>query len=443
MLLVSLLWAIFSYILAKRWIDDLSFLIGNFAAHFIIFGIAIIPGWMNAFLLAGLLLDRRPPKKKMEKCPPLSILVAAYNEENTIASTIESIAKQDYPGELQVIVINDGSSDGTLEKVRALNYPWLEVIDQRPNRGKAVALNAGLERVRYGLVVTLDADSYLYRNALVNLVGRYLSDPPNTAAVAGSVLVRNSRLNWVTKIQEWDYFNGIAAIKRVQSLLQGTLVAQGAFSLYRTDVLRDVGGWKECVGEDIVLTWALLERGWRVGYCEDACTFTNAPTTLRQFIKQRQRWSRGLIEAFKHHWRLLFHSRMSVVFIWWNLLFPYIDFVYTAVFLPGVVLAFFGVYWIAGPMTLVVLPLAMLINYVMYTVQVQMFRSQGLKVRRNLLGFVIYALLYGAILQPACLAGYFMEFFKVQKDGGQNDDAHDFANFCRPSFFHLFFWLRR
>jgi biofilm PGA synthesis N-glycosyltransferase PgaC len=109
---------------------------------------------------------------------------------------------------------------------------------------------------------------------------------------------------------------------------------------------------------------------------------------------------------------------MSVVFIWWNLLFPYIDFVYTAVFLPGVVLAFFGVYWIAGPMTLVVLPLAMLINYVMYTVQVQMFRSQGLKVRRNLLGFVIYALLYGAILQPACLAGYFMEFFKVQKRWG-------------------------
>lgn len=70
----------------------------------------------ECFLLAGLLLDRRPPKKKMEKCPPLSILVAAYNEENTIASTIESIAKQDYPGELQVIVINDGSSDGTLEK---------------------------------------------------------------------------------------------------------------------------------------------------------------------------------------------------------------------------------------------------------------------------------------------------------------------------------------
>jgi biofilm PGA synthesis N-glycosyltransferase PgaC len=98
MLFVSLLWAIFSYLVAQRWIDDLSVLIGRVAAHVIIFGIAIIPGWMNAFLLMGLLLDRRPPKTKIEKYPPLSILVAAYNEEQSIVSTIESIAKQDYPG---------------------------------------------------------------------------------------------------------------------------------------------------------------------------------------------------------------------------------------------------------------------------------------------------------------------------------------------------------
>jgi len=98
MLFVSLLWAIFSYFVAQPWINDLSVLIGKVAAHVIIFGIAIIPGWMNAFLLMGLLLDRRPPKKKVEKYPPLSILVAAYNEEHTIVSTIESIAKQEYPG---------------------------------------------------------------------------------------------------------------------------------------------------------------------------------------------------------------------------------------------------------------------------------------------------------------------------------------------------------
>jgi biofilm PGA synthesis N-glycosyltransferase PgaC len=188
-------------------------------------------------------------------------------------------------------------------------------------------------------------------------------------------------------------------------------VAQGAFSLYRTDVLRRIGGWAHTVGEDIVLTWAILDQGWRVGFAEDACLFTNAPETWIQFFKQRQRWSRGLLEAFKAHWRLLFKPRMITLFIWWNLLFPYMDIVYTLFFIPGLILAMFGIFWIAGPMTLIVLPLAMLVNYVMFRIQSRMFTEQGLRVRKNVLGFMTYALFYSLILQPACVAGYFKELF--------------------------------
>lgn len=420
MFALSLAWALFAFWAAQRWTADLAALAGWPVAYFVIFGIAVIPGWMNAFMLTGLLLDRRPPRPQLRAAayPPLSILVAAYNEEKTIASTLESIARQRYPAKLQVIVINDGSTDGTREVLAGLSYPWLEVLDMPANGGKAKGLNAALERVKYSLTVTLDADSYLYDGALRHLAERFLGDPQNTAAIAGAVLVRNSRTNWVTRIQEWDYFNGIAAVKRIQSLLQGTLVAQGAYSLYRTDVLRDVGGWPLTVGEDIVLTWAILEKGWRVGYCEDACAFTHAPESLGQFIRQRQRWSRGLIEAFKRHWRLLFHVRMRTIFIWWNLLFPYIDFVYSFVFLPGIILAFFGIFWIAGPLTLLVLPLALGINYVMYRIQLRMFESQGLRVRRNVWGLLIYALLYGAILQPACFVGYMAEFLNLRKHWG-------------------------
>ena len=415
---LSFAWAVTSYGLAGSWIDALSLVMGATLAHVAIMGIAILPGFMNAFLVVGLLLDRRPQRAAISVYPGITVLVAAYNEQDSILSTLESLDKQAYPATMQVLVINDGSTDATMERLRSVSYPWLQVLDLEQNGGKANALNQGLKLAAHPLTITLDGDSYLYRHALRNLVGRFLSDPPHTAAVAGAVLLRNSRHNLVTRVQEWDYFHGIAAIKRLQSLFQGTLVAQGAFSLYRTDVLRDAGGWPECVGEDIVLTWAILRRGHRVGYCEDAITFTNAPSTLKQFIRQRQRWSRGLIEAFKAHPQLLLQRRMSTLFIWWNLLFPFMDVVYVTFFLPGLVLALFGCYWLAGPMTLLVLPLALVVNYLMFFIQSRMFKAQGLKVRRNPLGFVVYALFYGIVLQPGCVVGYLSELLNLRKHWG-------------------------
>ncbi|MBV7427384.1 MULTISPECIES: glycosyltransferase family 2 protein [unclassified Acidovorax] len=418
-LFAGVVWMAFSIYAADAWVHDLARVISPWAAYPVIYGIAVVPGFMNAFLVVSLLLDRRPAARHSSaRLPGITILVAAYNEEESIVSTIESIARQEYEGPLQVVVINDGSKDSTAEKLAGLNYPWLQVLNLEHNVGKANALNAGLALVRHHLTITVDGDSYLHHSALHNLVRRYMSDPPNTRAVAGAVLVRNSRKNMVTAIQEWDYFHGIAAIKRLQSLYQGTLVAQGAFSVYDTAILRELGGWAHTVGEDIVLTWAILERGHRVGFAENACLFTNAPDTWLQFIRQRQRWSRGLIEAFKSHWRLLFKPRMTTLFIWWNLLFPYMDLVYTFAFVPGLVLALFGVYWIAGPMTLLVLPLAMIVNYLMFTVQAKMFTEQGLKVRRNVLGFIFYALFYSVVLQPACVLGYIKELVSRSKNWG-------------------------
>lgn len=411
-LVLGFAWSAFSLWIAQRWIEELSELTAPWLAYLIIFGIAIIPGFMNAFMIASLILDKRKPKKMLsDEMPFISILVAAYNEEESIQSTLSSIEKQNYPGRFEVFVIDDGSTDGTAQKLSEISYSWLRVITLPKNSGKAAALNVGLTHVASDLTITIDGDSYLYKDALVNLVGRLLGDPEHTGAVAGAVLVRNSRKNLVTKVQEWDYFHGIAAVKRLQSLYQGTLVAQGAFSIYKTSILKKVGGWPELVGEDIVVTWAILKEGYRVGYAEDACLFTNAPDTWKQFIRQRQRWSRGLIEAFKLHWPLMFKLRMTTLFIWWNAMFPYMDLVYTFAFIPGLVLALFGYYYIAGPLTLFVLPLSLTVNFVMYGVQNRMFVNQGLRVRRNIFGFAFYALLYSAILQPACVIGYVKELF--------------------------------
>lgn len=423
---IAFFWTLLSVWLSKAWVDELGAVTAPLFALFAVTFIAYVPGFMNAFLVSTLLLDRRPRRRTLEFYPGVTVLVAAYNESAAIADTIRSAAHEEYPGPLEVLVLNDGSTDDTVavaeeakRTLRALPGVSVRIIDYPVNRGKAAVLNAGLREAAHELVVTIDGDTLLKPDALSYIVERMLSDPAGTKAVAGAVLVRNSRVNLVTGVQEWDYFHGIAAVKRMQSMYHGTLVAQGAFSIYDKAALVEVGGWPECVGEDIVLTWALLKKGYRIGYAEDAIVFTNAPTTLKQFALQRKRWSRGLIEAIHHHEDLLFQPRLSVMFIWWNLLFLPLDLVYTFIFIPGVFAAiFFHKFWIAGPMTLAVLPLAGVWNMVIYRIQSRMMHDQGLKVRRNRHGLVAYLLFYTLVMQPVCVWGYWSELLGLAKKWG-------------------------
>ena len=419
-LLFSLGWMGFSFWYSQPWFSDLSNEIGAVPAYFIITFIAIIPGFMNAFVAMALLLDRRPKVIVDQHYPPVTILIAAYNEGASIASTLSGIFLQDYQADIRIIVINDGSSDKTVDSVKALqsDHPNLELVDLGHNGGKASALNHGLAKCTTDIIISIDADSYILKDGIRHLVGRYLSDPINTKAVAGEILIRNSRENWVTKAQEWDYFLGIATIKRIQSLFQGTLVAQGAFSLYDRKTVLELGGWPEMVGEDIVLTWRILSAGYRVGHAEDALAFTDCPNTLSKFIHQRRRWSRGLIEAFKDNPMILFKPRYSTLYVWWNTLFPLMDIAFTFGFIPGLILACFGIFWIVGPMTLSLLPMAFLLNWQMYLKGRAMFNAEHLTVRANILGFLSYVFAYGLVLQPACVYGYFSELFNLRKSWG-------------------------
>jgi biofilm PGA synthesis N-glycosyltransferase PgaC len=417
---VAVLWATFSLWVARFWFDDLSGLIGGVLAGYFILFIAIIPGFINAFMFSSLMLDRRPERIHLKRYPGLSILVACYNEEKSIQATILSIYKQRYPGPLEVIAINDGSTDQTLPILRKLSrkFSWMKVVLVKKNQGKALCLNQGLKISKYSLIVTMDGDSFLFKEALSRIVERYKSDPVHTRAVAGTVMVRNSRDNWITQSQEWDYFHGIATVKRVQSLYQGTLVAQGAFSLYNKKALQEINGWPDTIGEDIVVTWALLEKSYRVGYCEDGIVFTEAPNTLLSFIKQRQRWAQGMFEAFQYHPKILFKKKLHSFFIWWDLLFPFMDFAFTFGFIPGLIAACLGHFWIVGPMTLSLFPIALFVNWLMYHIEGKMFNLQKLIVRRNILGFFIYIFPYNLILQPAAVAGYVYQIFGLKKTWG-------------------------
>jgi biofilm PGA synthesis N-glycosyltransferase PgaC len=425
-LLFACAWTVFSVWVSQPWLSDLGSLTHPLAALAALTFIAYVPGFMNAFLLSSLLMEPRRRRWRQVRYPGVSVLVAAFREEKVIAETLRSVRDAGYPGRIELLVLDDGSPDGTsaaVEYCRATLFAAspnveLRLIRFERNRGKALTLNEGLRQARHELIVTIDADTRLHPGSLSAIVDRLLADGPKTVAVAGAVLVGNPDESLIAGAQQWDYFHGIAAVKRMQSMYGGTLVAQGAFSVYRRQPLLDLGGWPDTVGEDIVLTWALLEKGYRIGYAEGAIAWTHAPPTFGELARQRTRWARGMIEALAHHKALLFKPRLSTMFIWWNLLFISLDLIFTAVFLPGLVLAFLGFYWLAGPITLLVLPLAALWNLVIFRIQMRMLRRAGIEMKRSLAGFVVFALAYPLLMQPISLWGYAAELAGRRKEWG-------------------------
>ncbi|MFE8695981.1 glycosyltransferase [Cytobacillus sp. FJAT-53684] len=413
----ALLWLTFSVYLSLPWVRDLATIIGIVPAILSIAGIAYFPGYMNAFMVISLLIEKQPKLKVFNPTDPLSILISCKNEEKGIRDTLKLISQQDYEGELKVIVIDNASTDKTsmmaLRAGQDFNLDVKVIYEGKP--GKNFALNKALKIVDTPFVITLDADTLLTRSAIRLLVCRLLSAPKEICAVAGAVLVRNSRKNFWTKIQEWDYFLGIASIKRLQGFYQGTLVAQGAFSLYKRDTLLEIGGWDDAIGEDIVLTWKMLHINCKIYFEPLAVAFTDVPETFIHFVRQRSRWARGMIEAVKKvkPWN------QPTVFTRYltgsNLFFPFSDFVYTFIWIPGLILAFFGHYFIVGATFIFVLPLALITNYVMYNFQRKVFQSLDLKIRKNIFGFFAYVLTYQIFMSPISVWGYTQEFFKLKR----------------------------
>ena len=297
------LWTGFSIWVSLPWLYETAHIISFPLALFAITGIAYIPGYINFFMVVSLLWDRQPPLKNNNPSMDITVLIAARNEEKTIGNTIKYLKEQDYSGNIRVLVIDNGSADRTAVTARLAGQEYgmdVEVL-REDNPGKFNALNRGLNETNTELVITLDADTILHKSAVRYLAARYVSSPENVCAVAGSVLVRNSRKNLLTRMQEWDYFLGIASIKRLQGLYQGTLVAQGAFSLYKREALLAAGGWPDAIGEDILLTWGMLNRGARVYFEPLSVAFTEVPESLGALSRQRSRWARGMIEALRKY----------------------------------------------------------------------------------------------------------------------------------------------
>jgi cellulose synthase/poly-beta-1,6-N-acetylglucosamine synthase-like glycosyltransferase/peptidoglycan/xylan/chitin deacetylase (PgdA/CDA1 family) len=230
---------------------------------------------------------------------PVTVIVPAYNEHKTIAATVRSLASGNHPG-IEVLVVDDSSSDGTADEVEGLNLPNVRVV-RVPGGGKAAALNAGVTLASHDLLVMVDADTVVTPDAIHRLVQPFAD--PGVGAVAGNVKVGNRR-SVLGRWQHIEYVIGFNLDRRLYDTLGCMPTVPGALGAYRREAVRQAGGLsRSTLAEDTDLTMALQRAGWQVVYQETAIARTEAPSTVPQLWRQRYRWSYGTMQAMWRHRR--------------------------------------------------------------------------------------------------------------------------------------------
>ncbi|HEY3021135.1 MAG TPA: bifunctional polysaccharide deacetylase/glycosyltransferase family 2 protein [Solirubrobacteraceae bacterium] len=231
--------------------------------------------------------------------PPVSIVMPAFNESVGIERAVRSLAGADYP-ELEILVVDDGSTDGTGDLVERLGLPGVRVLRQA-NAGKAAALNRGVAAARHDVLVMVDADTVFEPGTLRALVAP-LRDP-GVGAVAGNTKVGNRR-GLLGRWQHVEYVMGFNLDRRLYDLLRCMPTVPGAIGAFRRGAVADSGGVSTAtLAEDTDLTLAIGRAGWRVVYAEDARAWTEAPSSLGALWRQRYRWSYGTMQAAWKHKR--------------------------------------------------------------------------------------------------------------------------------------------
>jgi cellulose synthase/poly-beta-1,6-N-acetylglucosamine synthase-like glycosyltransferase/peptidoglycan/xylan/chitin deacetylase (PgdA/CDA1 family) len=233
---------------------------------------------------------------RTEVLDPVSVIVPAYNESAGIEAAVRSIAASTHP--VQVIVVDDGSTDGTADIVEALGLPGVEVI-RKENGGKPSALNAGIAAARHDLVVMVDGDTVFEPDTVHVLIQRF-SDP-RVGAISGNTKIAN-RGGILGAWQHIEYVVGFNLDRRLFDVAECMPTVPGAIGAFRREALARVGGVSgDTLAEDTDLTMALCRDGWRVVYEDDALAWTEAPATLGALWKQRYRWCYGTLQAMWKH----------------------------------------------------------------------------------------------------------------------------------------------
>jgi cellulose synthase/poly-beta-1,6-N-acetylglucosamine synthase-like glycosyltransferase len=297
------------------------------------------------FLMIFLILHYRSYKHlykspKMKRIRSISFLVPAYNEEDSLESTVRALLNLDYPQDkIEIIILNDGSKDKTCEIGRRLERENKNVkLLDKENSGKANSLNEGIKLAKFELIGVVDADSYPMKDSLRKMIGHF--DEEGVAAVTSRVLVQNKK-NWLGRFQVLDY-SIIAWTRKLLDFVNSVYVTNGPLSIYDAKVVREVGGFDpNNLTEDIELTWNLLSRGYKTRMSYSAIVYTVVPEDFSTWTKQRVRWNLGGIQTVNKYWKSMFKKgEFGYVVI------PYVS----ASFILAIIgfLLFIRYFWIKG-----------------------------------------------------------------------------------------------
>lgn len=250
---------------------------------------------------------RQRPVVSMEHWPAASVLIAAYNEGRVIEKTLRAVLDYDYAGEVEVVVVDDGSTDDTRAQCEKIARGDQRVrFFSQPNAGKSAALRRALAEASHGVIVFLDADTLFERSTIRKLAEELAGE--RMGAVAGHARVGN-RINFVTRCQALEYICGFNLDRRAYTAWDCVTVVPGAVSAFRREAIEEAGGFShETLAEDTDMTLTLHRLGWRIGYAPDALAWTEAPESWRALAKQRVRWAFGTMQCLWKHRDMTFDT---------------------------------------------------------------------------------------------------------------------------------------
>jgi cellulose synthase/poly-beta-1,6-N-acetylglucosamine synthase-like glycosyltransferase/peptidoglycan/xylan/chitin deacetylase (PgdA/CDA1 family)/spore germination protein YaaH len=258
---------------------------------------------------------KNPSTQERFEAPPVTVLVPAFNEEKVIAKTIQSLLASKYHGKLEILVIDDGSTDATADAVLAINDSRVRLISQK-NSGKAHALQRGVKESTSEFLVFVDADTQFEQDALQHLVSA--CQDPKVGAVSGHARVGNLK-TFLARCQDLEYVCGFNLDRRAYAAWNCITVAPGAISVIRKSAIQAAGGFPyDTLAEDTDLTLAIHRAGYRIEYQPDAVAHTEAPETFSTLARQRFRWAYGTMQCAWKHRDIIFNPRFKAL-AWFSL----------------------------------------------------------------------------------------------------------------------------